>query len=188
MAALPKAKMTANEYLQWSADQDEGRFELVDGEVVMMSPETVRHVEVKAEVWLALRRAISKADLSCQAYNDGIGIRIDNETIREPDASVQCGPVDPDALILDKPIVVVEVVSPSSARSDTGAKVAEYFSVDSILHYLIVDPIRHSVVAHSRAHVDATIQTKILNSGRLDLSPPGIALEVADLFGGGGVA
>lgn len=188
MVALPKAKMTANEYLQWSADQEEGRFELVDGEVVMMSPETVRHVQVKAEVWLALRRAILKAGIKCQAYNDGVGIRIDNETVREPDASIQCKPADPDALILDEPIVVVEVVSPSSVRSDTGAKVAEYFSVASILHYLIVDPIRRSVVAHSRAHADATIQTRILNSGRLDISPPGIGLEVTDLFGDGGLS
>ena len=124
MVALPKTRMTAAEYLDWSASQDEGHFELVDGKVLMMSPETVRHVEVKAEVWLALRNAIQQAGVKCRAYNDGVGIKIDDDAVREPDASVQCGPADPDALVLENPVLVVEVVSPTSSRSDTGAKVA----------------------------------------------------------------
>ena len=55
MGALPKTRMTVDEYLRWAQTQESGRYELVDGQVVMMSPETVRHVHVKNEAWLALR-------------------------------------------------------------------------------------------------------------------------------------
>lgn len=182
IVALPKAKMNASEYLRWSQAQDDGRFELVGGEVVMMSPETVRHVQIKNEAWLALRNAISKAGIGCTAYGDGAGVKINETTVREPDVSVQCAPADPDSLLLDQPIVVVEVVSPSSSRSDTGAKVAEYFRVPSILHYLIIDPASRAVIQHSRTVGSSSIVTNIHRSGSITLDPPGLEVRVEDLL------
>ena len=55
---------------------------------------------------------------------------IDNDTSREPDAAVQCDvAIDLDSMVLEAPLIVVEVVSPSSERDDTGDKLVEYFSV-----------------------------------------------------------
>jgi Uma2 family endonuclease len=182
MGALPKAKMTAEEYLRWSEHQDVGRHELVGGEVVMISPETLRHVRLKNEIWLTLRNALRSAGSSCEAFGDGVGIRIDQHTVREPDASIQCGPVDQDSLLIDEPVVVVEVVSLSSIRSDSGAKVAEYFRVASVRHYLIIDPYGASIVHHARE--GNSIRTNILTDGSIELVPPGIIVEVVELLGG----
>lgn len=182
MGALPKARMTAAEYLRWSSKQEHGRFELVAGEVVMMSPETIRHIRVKSEAWLAIRNAIRKAGVPCTAYGDGAGVRIDDLTVREPDAAVQCAPADQDSLLLDEPIVVVEVLSPSSTRSDTGAKVLDYFRVASIKHYLIVDPVGAAVIHHRRTGSDS-IATDIHRSGSISLDPPGLVVPVAEMLG-----
>lgn len=182
MGALPKTRMTAEEYLRWAEHEDLGRHELVGGEVVMMSPETLRHVRLKNEIWLTLRNALLRAGSSCEAFGDGVGIRIDRHTVREPDASIQCGPVDQDSLLIDDPVVIVEVVSPSSTRSDTGAKVAEYFRVASVRHYLIVDPYGASIIHHARE--GDSIRTNILTDGSIELVPPGIAIEVVELLGG----
>ena len=58
---------------------------------------------------------------------------IDDDHSREPDAAVQCGvPTDLDSMVLEAPLIVVEVTSPSSERDDTGDKLVEYFSVPSI--------------------------------------------------------
>ena len=72
---------------------------------------------------------------------------IDNETSREPDAAVQCNvAIDLDSTVLEALLIVVEAVSPSSVRDDTGDKLVEYFSVASIRHYLIVNPYKRVVV------------------------------------------
>jgi Uma2 family endonuclease len=180
MGALPKSRMTVDEFLDWSQLQEGKRYELVNGEIVMMSPETVRHVEVKTEAWLALRNAIGKAGLPCRAFGDGVSVRIGQHILREPDISVQCKRIDRDSLELDEPIVVVEVVSPTSARSDTGTKIAEYFQVESVRHYLIIDPYSDLIIQHSRAEMG--IQTSVHRSGSLQLDPPGLSVAIDDLL------
>lgn len=183
MTAQPKFRMTAAEYLDWTSAQARGRFELVRGEVVAQAPERAMHNLAKGAIYRALSDAVKGAGLDCSVFTDGMTIVIDDETAREPDASVQCGkPVAPDAVVLDAPTIVVEVVSPSSERDDTGEKLIEYFKVASIAHYVIVNPAKAVVVHHQRAAGE--IRTRIACDGNLDLDPPGIRIAVADCLGG----
>jgi Uma2 family endonuclease len=183
MWALPKSKMNADEYLRWCDTQESGRFELVRGDVVMMSPETIRHIEVKSEAWLAIRNALKGVNSKCRAIADGAGVQIDKNTVREPDIAVQFAQRDLDSVLFDEPVVVVEVVSPSSKRSDTGTKVAEYFRVASIQRYLMIDPYTATVIHHLRDAEGGDIHTRILNKGVVELSPPGISVAIAELLG-----
>jgi Uma2 family endonuclease len=180
--------MTVDEYLRWSLAQDDGRYELVAGEVVAMAPETNRHVDAKYSAWLALRSAIQQAGVDCSAIGDGVGVAIGDETVREPDFSVQCGSREPDERLLAGPVIVGEVLSPTSTRSDTGAKLAEYFRLPSVRHYLIVDPFARLVIRHSRAGADEPIATEIHRSGLIVLNPPDIEVAMQDLFGSGSLA
>jgi Uma2 family endonuclease len=84
-------------------------------------------------------------------------------------------------MVLEAPLIVAEVASPSSERDDTGDKLVEYFTVPSIRHYLIVNPAKHVVVHHARDG-DGQIATRILSDGQLDLTPPGMSLPVRDLL------
>jgi Uma2 family endonuclease len=183
MGALPKTRMTVDEFLLWAQTQESGRYELIDGQVVMMSPETLRHVRVKGEAWLAFRNALVKAGVPCTAFMDGASVRINEYELREPDISIQCRPDDPDSLVLEAPVVLVEVVSPSTSRNDTGAKVGEYFGIATLRHYLIIDPVHRSVIRHSRLEGSEKLETEIHRTGYIELDSPGITVDVADLLG-----
>ena len=182
-APLKRRRMRVPEFLAWAEAQPKGRYELVDGEVVAMSPERARHVRSKVAVARILQDAIRSAKLPCEAFGDGMTVVIDEHTSREPDALVQCGkPLDPDSLVSDSPVIVVEVLSPSNERSDTGEKLAEYFKVASVRHYLIVNPSRRLVIHHARSR-SGKIDTRIVDRGDVDLSPPGFSIPVESLFG-----
>jgi Uma2 family endonuclease len=91
-------------------------------------------------------------------------------------------PLAPHQLKIGDPVVVVEVLSPSTAHTDTSAKLIGYFRVPSVHHYLVVDPDARSVTHHARS-AQGAIEARTLASGPLMLDPPGIAFDIADLFG-----
>lgn len=181
MVAQPKPRMTVDEFLVWAEGQP-GRYELVDGEVFAMSPERVRHAEVKASVYLALRSALNRTQLPCRALPDGMSVRINDTTVHEPDAVVYCGArADPDATEIPNPVIVVEVLSPSTVAVDSGRKLSGYFGVASVAHYLMIDPVKRLVIHHARG-TEGLIETRIASEGQLALTPPGLSLSVAELF------
>jgi Uma2 family endonuclease len=158
--------MTVEEFLPW-AEGREGRWELHDGVPVplssgplMMSPERLGHTRVKGTVFAALAEGVKRTGLRCEAFTDGISVRIDARTTFEPDASVICGARRPDdAIAVADPIIVVEVLSVNTAAIDHGRKLSGYFSLTSVQHYLILDPDRRVVIHHKRGSGDA-IETK----------------------------
>ena len=117
MSVTKPARMTADEFIVWAMQQPEGhRYELVAGEVVGMAPERAAHARVKHRICEDLSQAIRAAELPCEAFPDGMSVRVDADTVYEPDALVRCGPrLDDDAVEVADPLIVVEVVSPSSA-------------------------------------------------------------------------
>ncbi|MGH6925343.1 MAG: Uma2 family endonuclease [Propylenella sp.] len=174
--------MTVAQFLEWAMAQPKGRYELVDGQVVAMAPERALHVIVKVAVVRILQDAVAKAKLPCVVYGDGMTVAIDEHRAREPDAVVQCSrPFDPDALVADEPMIVVEVISPSSTRTDTVDKLAEYFTLATLKHYLVVNPVARTVIHHARVE-DAEFRTRILKSGEIDISPPGFVISVEAIF------
>jgi Uma2 family endonuclease len=175
-------RLTVAEFLEWASTQTEGRYELVHGEVVTMAPERARHAIIKGAVFRALGDAIQRAGLPCTAFPDGMMVVIDDDHAREPDASVQCSPLaDLDTMILDAPLIVAEVVSPSSERTDTGTKVAEYFSVPGIQHYLIVDPAGKTVAHYTRGKSGEISRRLASCNEEIELTPPGMTVPVAEL-------
>jgi Uma2 family endonuclease len=178
---LPKQRMKVDEFLAWSARQPDDRYELVDGEVVAMTRDTVRHNRTKAAAWRALEDAARAAGLPCMVLIDGVGVAINDRTLRIPDVLVQCGAEpNPDALIVESPLIVAEVVSPSSERDDVETKLVDYFSVASIRHYLIVFSEKR-VVVHHRRNDGGDIATRIAHD--IVLTPPGMAVPVLALLG-----
>ncbi len=170
------------EFRQWAETQSRGRYERVEGEVVAMAPERIAHVRVKTRVWQALDRAIRAAGLDCEAFGDGVTVEIGEDTDYEPDAMVACGErLGNDAIAAPAPVVVVEVLSPSTRSVDTGAKLTDYFRLPSIQHYLIIRADRRVVVHHRRGDGDR-IETRLLAQGRIDLDPPGLSVAIEEFY------
>jgi len=177
-------RMTVEQFLAWLEDGPEGaRYELVAGEVVAMAPERAAHARLKARIWRALDDQIVAHGLSCEALPDGMTVKIDEHTAYEPDALVHCDqPLPDDAIIVPAPVIVVEVLSPTTKAHDAGAKLADYFRLPSVRHYLLVRTERPTVIHHRRAD-DGSIATRIVTAGALALDPPGLTLELAQIYG-----
>jgi Uma2 family endonuclease len=173
--------MGVDEFLGWAARQPE-RWELFDGIAVAMSPERAIHGLTSHRVASALDRAIGAMRVPCHFLPDSVVVRIDEATTFQPGALVYCGDrVSDDSIEVNSPVIVVEVLSPSTAARDLRDKLVGYFRVASVHHYLIVDPDRRVVIHHQRGAGDV-IETRIRTEGALPLDPPGIELAVHDLF------
>ena len=181
--ALRRA-LTVEDYIAWAQVQAEGgRTELINGQIVTMSPEQVLHNRVKGSVYFALRRAVTDSGLEAEVFTDGVTIPIDSHTAYEPDASVRTGPrVSGREMRIPDPVIVVEVLSPSSRHMDTSAKLIGYFRIASVQHYLVIDPDGRTVTHHSRG-TDGTVASATIASGALQLDPPGLTVALRDLFG-----
>jgi Uma2 family endonuclease len=175
-------RMTVPEFLAWAETQENGRYELVCGQIVAMSPERWEHVQAKQRAFRALETAVERAGVGCQAMTEGLAVVVDDETSYIPDALVNCGePGAPNALVAPNPVIVVEVLSPSTRGIDTTVKLTGYFRVPSLRHYLIADPGRAHVV-HYRKQADGTVTVTVMTEGEIAFDPPGISVAVASLF------
>ena len=172
--------MSVDAFLDWAWGR-EGKFELHDGRPVAMSPERVRHAGTKSESFAVLREAIKRAKLPCRAYVDGITIRVRRDRAFVPDVLVVCPAPPADMVEIDNPLIVVEVLSPSTAEADQSLKLEGYLSLPSLAHYLILDPVRRVVIHHAREDGERAA-TRIFHTGALRLDPPGIEIAVEDLF------
>ncbi len=181
--SLPETdrRYSREEYRHWCEMQPRGRYERIDGLIVAMAPERVGHARTKASVYIALKQALTRAGLGCEALPDGVTVETDDSDY-EPDALVNCGePIADTAIAAPNPVIVVEVLSPGTKSTDTGAKLAGYFKVPSIIHYLIVHPTQRTLIHHRRNGSD--IDTRIIASGQIEMNPPGITITMDEIYG-----
>ena len=177
--ALRRA-LTVDEYLAWADTQSEQpRVELINGQIVAMSPERAIHNRIKHAAYLALTRAVRAAGLSCEVFGDGMTVPIDAHTAYGPDGIVNCAePTPAHQLTVPSSIIVVEVTSPSTVHTDTSAKLIGYFKLPSVAHYLVINPDLMNVTHHARGRAP-----DVAREGSLRLDPAGLDVGVADLLG-----
>ena len=132
---------------------------------------------------MCLREAIKTAGVACYVASDGPTVRISKHKAFVPDALVAPLPEPAwESLEVADPVIVVEVLSPSTARMDETTKLDGYFKVPSVRHYLIVDPDGRTITHHKRGRGGA-VRSRIVRKGTLALKPPGIEIALADVFG-----
>jgi Uma2 family endonuclease len=176
-------RMTVDEFLAWALHQEKGKYELFGGRVVMQQPQTWGHADLRWHIANVLAAAVQKAEVSFFAAPDGMTVRISEDTAFEPDALVAPLP-KPARLDLEipNPVIVVEVLSLSTTRRDLSDKLAGYFEVPSIAHYLVLDPDEREIIWHRRAASGGLDPPLTIRQGTLRLDPPGIEIELAAVF------
>jgi Uma2 family endonuclease len=150
-----------------------------------MNAERSQHWEMKLALAFAMREAIKTARIEAHVAAEGPTVKIPpgNRGV-EPDVLVYLGPkVGRNELVVPEPIIVCEVLSPSTAKHDLSAKLEGYFALPSIQHYLIADPDKPLLIHHRRGTGDV-IETRIISGPRLHLDPPGLDLDLAEVLGG----
>jgi Uma2 family endonuclease len=178
----PEERMTREDYRVWAAQQRSHRFERIEGIVVAMAAERAAHNLRKGSARDVRRAAVRRAGLACQVFGDGMTIEV-GDSDYEPDAVVRCvgDRLPDDAMAVPDPLVIIEVLSPTTSGVDRGLKPRDYFRVPSLQHYLVVWPETQRIVRHSRTP-DGDIATKVFASGEIALDPPGLALAFADFY------
>ena len=183
-AELPMPPLTAEAFMVWYDQQPDGkRYELYKGQIYEMQGERVTHARAKGALYVALVQEIAKQGLLCEAFVDGLAVRIDDDTSFEPDVFVRCGPPESgETVVIHEATIVIEVLSPTTQHVDVYRKFNGYFRNSAIAHYLIVNSADPSLIHHRRT-AEGRIESAHHAGGMLELDPPGLALDLDALFG-----
>jgi len=143
---MAKQPMTVGEYLEFERRSQE-RHEYVDGSLVAMAGETLRHDDIVLNVVEALR-PIARAK-GCRLHATSIQTRIRSTRYRYPDIVVSCEAVTNERL-LEQPCFILEVLSDSTADTDHGKKLEEYTRLPSMQVYIIAAQAEPGVIVYRR--------------------------------------
>ncbi len=177
--------MTADELMRLPMGLGE-RYELIGGELCIMSPAGFEHGDIAAELSARLRIYVSKKKLGAvPAAETGYRLRRNPDTVRAPDVSfVSKARVDKAGKVTGyfpgAPDLAVEVVSPDDKAEDVHAKVSEYFRHGTKLVWVIYPKTREIEVFRSARRGQVLTVGDFLEGGQLI---PGFRCPVAELFG-----
>lgn len=173
--------MQVAEYQAWVADRpDEEPWELIDGEPSLMAPQSERHQQIVLN--LARKLSDMTRDRGCRAI-PGIAVLSDAmDTFAPiPDVVLRCGTPLRDGYARD-PVLVAEVLSPSTMSRDRGRKTDFYRSIASLKLFLIVYQDEPRVELWRRsADGGWAFEARGLD-GTIDLPELGGALAVAEIY------
>lgn len=142
-----KQRFTFEEYLAY--EEDDNHYELVKGELVLMTLATGRHADIVDFLYRQFDREISRRELNWVVRPGNVGVRTSENKSRIPDLVVLTDEQrqalrDVSAVLQSPPPLVVEVVSETTKTVDYRFKRSEY-AVLGIPEYWIVDPLEEKV-------------------------------------------
>src|SRR5215510_7682894 len=152
MSAVPKTRCTVEEYIELLKNSDE-RFEYFDGEVVSMAGGKIDHGDIAANIVRHLGNRL--ADHPCRVSGGAFALKVHTAPpFRFPDASVVCGERVIDEFqgieMLVNPMLIIEMLSPTTEAYDRGGKFLAYQSIESFQEYLLVAQDRPHVTHYTR--------------------------------------
>ncbi|HEY5301814.1 MAG TPA: Uma2 family endonuclease [Acetobacteraceae bacterium] len=178
--AVRKPRMTRDAFFPWAQTQ-EVRYEFDGFEPVAMTGGTVNHDRITVNLLAALRVRLRGS--GCRPGGPNAGLATIGDAVRYPDALVSCTRTPGTAYLVADPVVVFEVLSPTSGRTDRIDKVREYAAVASIRRYVIVESTDVGVTVLERASGDAAwIATALTAEDTLRMPEIGIEVPVAEMF------
>ncbi len=179
MSATAHQPMTVDEFLAWERTQ-ELRWEFDGHAPVAMTGGTVAHSVIGTNLVELLRDRLRGRP--CRAFRGDLKILV-NGRVRYPDALVTCSPVADDSDIIPEPVVVFEILSPSTNRTDRVAKNAEYRATPSIRRYVMLEQDTAAATVFERSGDDWMGH---LQTGDVVLAMPeiGVELRLADIYEG----
>ena len=160
-----------------------GRWEYVGGEIRLMAGGKDDHNAIAANIIRALGNLLARKD--CRVYGPDMTIRTGDGINTFPDVAVVCGERQyylgrKDSIL--NPLLVVEVLSPSTAGYDQTEKFEHYQSVPALREYLLVDQDRVQALLFTRRADGWDLSEASERSGSLWLSSLQETLPLADVY------
>ncbi len=178
--------LTPEEYLAGEA-LAETRHEYVAGAVYAMAGGRNRHNAVKGNVFASFHAQLRGKP--CRPFDSDTKIRLrlpDQTRFYYSDALITCHPNPPNDTFQDRPIVVVEVLSPNTRRTDEGEKREGYLALPSLEAYLLVETDQPLVVCLRRRTAGFVREVYEGLSADVALPEAGVVLRLADVYEGTG--
>lgn len=168
---------------------DADRCELLDGVIVMMTAPTRRHEKIVGRIGGRLSLAMEKR--GCQSFQGGTHVQRNDDPKAldkpKPDIVVRCGPDDKASERLnyvDDPVVVVEVLSPTTMDYDRGPKLIFYKSLDTLQHIVIVYQDEMRMENYMRAGDGWTMAVLTKPEDVLNLTAVAFKMTAAEAYSG----
>jgi len=185
MSAETKRRYTLEEYLVLERESD-ARLEFWDGEIFTMSGGTLAHERVMGNAYDLFRVHLRGSD--CAVFGSNMQIKVPSAPpYRYADGSVVCGKVEVERFngndLLLNPVLVYEVLSPSSEAYDRGDKFTHYKSIASLKEYLLVAQHRPHITRYAKRD-DGEWSYGEINAlgGIIYLSSLDLTLKLSDVY------
>ncbi len=177
MSVTQRKPMSVAEFLDWE-ERQELRWEFDGFEPVAMTGGTAQASAVQSNLIGQLHTRLRGKP--GRPYGSNLKVFVAG-SIRYPDAFVVCSPVDPKATVVTEPVVVFEILSPSTAMIDRVVKNEEYRDTPSIQRYVMLEQDRQAAEVFTRAGDDWVGH---ILSGEVVLPMPeiGIELPLSDIY------
>jgi Uma2 family endonuclease len=130
-------QISVDEYLERERRNDE-RHELLDGMAYMMAGTSERHATISGNAYATLHAQVARRP--CKAYTSDLKVLTPSGLAAYPDVMVVCGEpqlYDRKGDVLLNPVVIIEVLSPSTATYDRTLKFDHYKSIPSLREYIL---------------------------------------------------
>ena len=137
MTAALRKSMTTGEFLDWAQAQA-GRYEFDGLQPVAKTGGSGNHARITGNIAFELRRRLGETS-PCEVLASDAGIQTIRDAVRYPDVLVTCSAFDGRSRLVPDPVIVFEIVSPSSIREDRILKPEEYAAIASIKRYVLVE-------------------------------------------------
>lgn len=160
------------------------KHEYFDGEIFATSGGSRQHDTIAANITGLLHAALRAS--SCQVFTSNMRVRTPSGLYTYPDASVVCGP--PDILrmqgndTIGNPVVLVEVLSPSTRDYDRGQKFDLYRSIPTLRDYLLIEQTRAEVEHRYKAGPEWSSGAKTGLDQSLRLTGVDVELPLASIY------
>ena len=172
--------MTREEFFDWAQAQDT-RYEFDGFGPVAMTGGNINHSQITQNILFSLRARLRGS--RCRPLGPDAGLATVGDAVRYPDALVTFDKVRGLALTVSGAVVVFEVVSPTSGRTDRIVKLREYRAVPTIRCYVILEHNSVGLTVLTRQREDEDWTARALTSeDTLQLPEIGIEIPVAELY------
>lgn len=177
----PEPRFTADEYLAWEVTQP-GRHEYIDGEVFAMAGGEDRNATVAGNLYIALRQHLRGGP--CHAYVGDVRLHVAAANAYfYPDLLVTCDAADAaNRLAKSAPLLLVEVLSPSTAAYDRGDKFAHYRGIASLQEYVLIDIDRRATDVYRKGADGLWVLHPFAGEQAVELASVGRTVTAAELF------
>jgi Uma2 family endonuclease len=183
MAEPAIRRMTLEEFLRWD-DGTDTHYELIDGFPVAMAPPAEAHRILAVRLVSRIDAALA-GRRPCNAQIEPGVVRPDRpDSYYVPDIAVTCEPNEPGRQAMVDPILIVEILSPSTERTDRRLKLPIYQAMESVREIMLIDADSHHAELYRRENDRWGVQLVRGTEASLVLTTVDLRISMSELYEG----